>query len=142
MTSFADELSDVRRLDSIKRCVLEWNANRGGDDPDRPRVCQMIRLWEVDIATRMAVPEQVTMTYACGHGEQFIDFITKSPRAPKAIAVVEVFQDSGSIQGRFLVKPVKSLPCIRGMYMVETKIISPVLSSPAGTIFHRDYFRE
>lgn len=132
--------AETRRLESLRKCVTEFNVRRGETVGIR-RICQLVRVWPVSTKSRSVMPEKAFTTYASGIGDAEVAYLVLRP-CEEAHVVIELFSDPGKVLARLLVVTTSVEAAIRGMYLVRAEIKSPVPSSPEGVVFNKGYFQE
>lgn len=134
---FADS-DEGRRLGALKKCVAELNARRGGD-PDLRRVCQPARIWDVSAESRTVIGDSAITTFVYGICPHTIAYLVKRREEP-TYACIELLDEAGKAQVRFLIRTEESTPAIRAFYSVRARILTNVPSHPESVIFNRGYF--
>lgn len=130
---------ETRRMESLRTCGQEFQAQYRRNREGLRALCQPVRVWSVDPATRQVIVGTQRKTYLVALSPRAAIFLQSHP-AKKAYFVAELLDQAGAPQARFLVRIEDSEPGRRGIYAVRGVILDTVAQHPVGVAFDASHF--
>ena len=139
----ADEIRLKAFQESVMSLNRRYTAGTSAGQPGQATtksVCHLIRYREVSPKTRSVVPGDGELTYVARLGTDSISFVHNHSSSLGSHAVVELLDAQHAAVARFLVKLGTSKPAVRGLYLIDSTILTTVPTKPDGVVFNKGYF--
>lgn len=124
------DVSDQRRLASLKQCACELGQRLSVESESLRAVCQPARVWEVSTARRRVVEQSAVLTFVVAVGPTRLVFVSRRSE-PGTHFVIELLDQRARSIARFLVSKESVTSGSRGVYVIHGRIVSALSGEPA-----------